>query len=111
MDNVYVLVRTMEGFKPYIKTNDLVKVCKSKESVVRCANEYIRQMKVALAMWSRGSELKCEFIDKTVTEDDLFSRYSTGGPWFEEYVFHKSFDKEGMRKQEWSIHVEEWPVE
>lgn len=109
MEKVYVLIETCERWKPYGKNELLVDVCKTKESVIECANMYIRRMQKLFSLWNDGKDESsvCDFYDKKVTENELFKSYTTGDDWiFMPYVFYTEH-LDGVRKQEWSIHIEE----
>ena len=109
MEKVYVLIETCERWEPYGKNESLVDVCKTKESVIKCANAYIKRMQKLFSLWNDGKDASfvCDFRDKEVTEDELFKLYTTNDDWiFIPYVFYTEHN-DGFRRQEWSIHIEE----
>lgn len=111
-NTVYVLIRTCEHFRTderahYAKFNDIVSICKTVEQVVATANEFIgREHRCFVTYKTNG-----EFNENIVKKEDLFKVLTcSDNRIMDDYVFMRTFTKKGLRAQEWSLHVEVWPV-
>ena len=112
MEKVYVIIETCEKWRTHLKFEQLVDVCKTKESIIECANAYIKRMQKLFSLLNDGKDesFVCEFNDKEITESELFKSYTTDDWIFIPYVFYTEHDGDGFRRQEWSIHIEERPL-
>lgn len=86
--------------------DNLIRVCKSKEATVRCANEYIREMKRLSVVWKSDGDFK----NDEVSMDDLFGKY-IGEDMYDGYIFHTEYFSNGHRKMEHEIYIWKMIVE
>lgn len=111
MTQVFLVISSVERWKPYNKTYNVVAVCATRETAIEEANSYIAQSH-RIAVVHHGNEYGFEYLGEPLEECDLFSNECVLGniTYYDEFPFSKIRYEDGSRKGQWSIHIEKYPV-
>lgn len=110
MEEVYALLVKVEHLRHKYRRSDMLRaICKTKEAVIRIANNEIKDYKKKFSLWKTSSTTT--FDDREVTEDDMFVWEDFLEVTAREHTFYREYDDDGYETHKWHLYVMKMPLE
>ena len=109
MAHVFLVMSSIQTWRPYHKVHNVVTVCSTREAAIREANDFINHSR-RIAIVTHGNEYGFEYLGEALEEKDLFTCEAVIGntKYYDEFPYSKTRHEDGTKKGQWSIHIEEW---